>query len=155
MTTHSTTANFNATMRKFGAPQTIVRRYHYWSVLLRPAQATLGALVLAAHEPAQAFSELSPASFTELYEVTRHIETALAQAFHYDKINYLMLMMVDPDVHFHVIPRYAQPKQFANQEFTDTGWPAMPNLGQINKTDVTANRLIMERIQSCWPESEA
>ncbi|TXI18008.1 MAG: HIT family protein [Nitrosomonas sp.] len=155
MTMHSTPADFNATMRKFGAPQTIIRRYRYWSVLLRPAQATLGALVLAAHEPAQAFSGLSPASFTELHEVTQHIEVALAQAFHYDKINYLMLMMVDPDVHFHVIPRYAQPTQFANQEFTDTGWPAMPNLGQVNKTDVAVNLLIMKHIQSCWPKSKA
>ncbi len=153
MTMYSTSADFNATMRKFGAPQTIIRSYRYWSVLLRPAQATLGALVLAAHEPAKAFSELSPASFHELHEITQHIETALAQAFHYDKINYLMLMMVDPDVHFHVIPRYAQPRQFMNQEFTDAGWPAMPNLGQINITDTTINRLIMDHIQSFWPET--
>lgn len=143
--------HLNATMRKFGAPQTIIRQYQYWSVLLRPAQATLGALVLAAHEPAQAFSELSQASFTELHEVTRQIESTLTKAFQNDKLNYLMLMMVDPDVHFHVIPRYAQPRQFANMEFADTGWPAMPNLGQINKTDAMTNQLIMEHIQSCWP----
>lgn len=143
--------NLNATMRKFGAPQSIIRQYQYWSVLLRPAQATLGALVLAAHEPAQAFSELSPASFTELHRVTRHIESALAQAFHNDKINYLMLMMVDPDVHFHVIPRYAQPKQFANITFLDAGWPVMPNLAQTNKTDTATNQLILEHIQSYWP----
>lgn len=143
--------HLNATMRKFGAPQTIIRQYQYWSVLLRPAQATLGALVLAAHEPAQAFSELSQASFTELHEVTRQIESALTKALQNDKLNYLMLMMVDPDVHFHVIPRYAQPRQFANMEFVDAGWPAMPNLGQINKTDAMTNQLIMEHIQSCWP----
>lgn len=143
--------HLNATMRKFGAPQTIIRQYQYWSVLLRPAQATLGALVLAAHEPAQAFSELSQASFTELHEVTRQIESALTKAFQNDKLNYLMLMMVDPDVHFHVIPRYAQPRQFANMEFVDAGWPAMPDLGQINKTDAMTNQLIMEHIQSCWP----
>lgn len=143
--------HLNATMRKFGAPQTIIRQYQYWSVLLRPAQATLGALVLAAHEPAQAFSELSQASFTELHEVTRQIESALTKTFQNDKLNYLMLMMVDPDVHFHVIPRYAQPRQFANMEFVDAGWPAMPNLGQINKTDAMTNQLIMEHIQSCWP----
>ncbi|MEK7301676.1 MAG: HIT domain-containing protein [Pseudomonadota bacterium] len=143
--------HLNATMRKFGAPQTIIRQYQYWSVLLRPVQATLGALVLAAHEPAQAFSELSQASFTELHEVTRQIESALTKAFQNDKLNYLMLMMVDPDVHFHVIPRYAQPRQFANMEFADAGWPAMPNLGQINKTDAMTNQLIMEHIQSCWP----
>ena len=37
-------------------------------VMLRPAQITLGSLVLAAHEPAHAFSELSQASFTELHD---------------------------------------------------------------------------------------
>lgn len=143
--------SLNATMRKFGAPQTIIHQYQYWSVLLRPAQATLGALVLAAHEPVEAFSALSPASFTELHEITRHIESTLAKAFQHDKINYLMLMMIDPDVHFHVLPRYAQPKQFADMEFIDAGWPAMPNLGQVNKTDTAVNQRIMEYIQSYWP----
>lgn len=142
--------SLNATMRKFGAPQTIIRQYQYWSVMLRPAQATLGALVLAAHEPAEAFSQLSPESFTELHSITGQIESALTKAFQYDKINYLMLMMVDPDVHFHVIPRYAQPRQFADREFIDAGWPAMPNLGQINKTDAAINQRIMNYIQSCW-----
>lgn len=146
----TTEPELNATMRKFGAPQTIIRSFQYWSVLLRPAQATLGALVLAAHEPVQAFSQLSPASFAELQSVTGQIESALAKAFHYDKINYLMLMMVDPDVHFHVIPRYAQPKAFAGMEFIDAGWPAMPNLGQINTTNAAINQHIMNHLQSCW-----
>ena len=137
-------------MRKFGAPQTIIRSYCYWSVLLRPAQVTLGALVLAAHEPAKAFPELSAVSFTELHEVTRDIETTLSKAFRYDKINYLMLMMVDPDVHFHVLPRYAQPKPFAGLEFTDAGWPAVPNLGHVNVTDSAVNQQIIEHLQSYW-----
>lgn len=151
MTQHTIPSEFNATMRKFGAPQTIIHSYHYWSVLLRPAQATLGALVLAAHEPATAFSQLSPASFAELHGVTRDIEAALTQAFHYDKINYLMLMMVDPDVHFHVLPRYAQPKTFAGLKFTDAGWPAVPNLGHINATGSAVNQQIIEHLQSFWP----
>lgn len=138
-------------MRKFGAPHTIIRSYQHWSVLLRPAQVTLGSLVLAAHEPATAFSQLSTASFTELHEVTRAIETALTKAFHYDKINYLMLMMVDPDVHFHVLPRYAQPETFAGLEFTDAGWPAAPNLGHVNATDAAVNQQIIDVLQSCWP----
>ena len=150
MTNNLAPSDFNATMRKFGAPQTIIRSYQYWSVMLRPAQVTLGALVLAAHEPGEAFSELSPASFAELHTITGQIESALAKAFQNDKINYLMLMMVDPDVHFHVIPRYAQPRQFADREFIDAGWPAMPSLGQINKTDAAINQRIMNYIQSCW-----
>jgi len=118
--------------------------------MLRPAQATLGALVLAAHEPAKAFSELSTASFTELHTVTKQLEASMTEAFGYDKLNYLMLMMVDPDVHFHVIPRYAQPKSFASMEFVDTGWPAVPNLGQVNETDEKMNQLIIDHIKSCW-----
>lgn len=140
----------NATMRKFGAPATIIHSFQYWSVMLRPAQATLGALVLAAHEPAKAFSELSPVSFAQLHEVTNQLEYTLTKAFQYDKLNYLMLMMVDPDVHFHVIPRYAQSKLFANREFIDAGWPAVPNLGHVNETDEKTNQLIMDHILSCW-----
>jgi diadenosine tetraphosphate (Ap4A) HIT family hydrolase len=137
-------------MRKFGAPDTVIHQFQYWSILLRPAQATLGALVLAAHEPARAFSELSQASFTELHQITKQMESALTKAFAYDKLNYLMLMMVDPDVHFHVIPRYAQAKQFNKLEFIDHGWPGPPSLGQSNDTDTATNRLIMKHISSCW-----
>ncbi|PTN11970.1 HIT family protein [Nitrosomonas aestuarii] len=140
----------NATMRKFGAPQTIIHSFQYWSVMLRPAQATLGALVLAAHEPVKAFSELSPACFAELHAVTGQIEHALAKAFQYDKLNYLMLMMVDPDVHFHVIPRYEQSKQFADKVFVDAGWPAVPDLGHVNETDEKINQLIIDHIRTCW-----
>lgn len=151
MTQAAIPSELNATMRKFGAPQTIIRSYRYWSVLLRPAQVTLGALVLAAHEPATAFSQLSAASFDELHKVTGDIETAMTQAFHYDKINYLMLMMVDPDVHFHVLPRYAQPKPFAGLEFIDVGWPEAPNLGHVNTTDSAVKQQIIEYLQSYWP----
>ena len=140
----------NDTMRKFGAPQTIIHSFQYWSVLLRPAQATLGALVLIAHEPAKAFSELSAASFTEMHAVINQIEFTLTKAFHYDKINYLMLMMVDPDVHFHIIPRYAQTRLFADTAFVDAGWPAVPQLGHINETDETINQVIIAHIKACW-----
>ncbi len=141
---------FNATMRKFGAPQTIIHQYRYWSVMLRPAQLTLGSLVLAAHEPARAFPELGEASFTELHQVTAHLESALAKAFSYDKLNYLMLMMVDPDVHFHVIPRYAKTKYFTGVEFVDSGWPGTPDFGRAYEINAEVNRHIMAHIVSCW-----
>lgn len=142
---------FNDTMRKFGAPETIIRQYEYWSVQLRPAQLTLGALVLVAHEPVHAFSALSPASFAELQEITGQIESALNKAFQNDKVNYLMLMMVDPDVHFHVIPRYAQPQLFDGATFVDAGWPGAPDFGKANATDSAANQRIIEHLAAHWP----
>lgn len=144
---------YNGTMQKFGAPDTVIHQYDHWSVLLRPAQLTLGALVLVAHEPVHAFSELSPASFVELHQVTGQIESALQKAFQYDKLNYLMLMMVDPDVHFHVIPRYAQAREFSGKTFYDAGWPGVPDFSKINEIDSHLNQQIIRHLISCWESS--
>ncbi|SEL35452.1 Diadenosine tetraphosphate (Ap4A) hydrolase [Nitrosovibrio tenuis] len=118
--------------------------------MLRPAQLTLGSVVLAAHEPARAFSELSQESFTELHQVTAQLEHALANAFCYDKLNYLMLMMVDPDVHLHVIPRYAEAKYFNGVEFIDSGWPGVPDFSRAYAVNAEVNRHVIEHIGSCW-----
>ena len=118
--------------------------------MLRPAQLTLGSLILAAHEPARSFSELGQESFTELHQVITQLESALAKAFNYDRLNYLMLMMVDPDVHFHVIPRYAKTKYFNAREFTDSGWPGPPDFKRTYEIDAETNRLIIDHIASCW-----
>lgn len=118
--------------------------------MLRPVQLTLGSLVLAAHEPAHEFSKLGQASFTELHKITGQLEPALAKAFNYDKLNYLMLMMVDPDVHFHVIPRYAKAKYFNGLEFIDSGWPGAPDFQRPNETNAKTNQHIIDYILSCW-----
>ena len=140
----------NATMRKFGAPASCVKAYEHWIVLLRPQQVTLGALILAAFEPVAAFSELSPASFAELKKVSVDIENSLRQVFAYEKLNYLMLMMVDPDVHFHVIPRYSEARNFENGQFCDSGWPGPPALGNVNETDERMNQKILLFLRENW-----
>jgi diadenosine tetraphosphate (Ap4A) HIT family hydrolase len=40
-----------------------------------------------------------------------------------------MLMMVDPNPHFHVIPRYSGTRIWNGVEFPDAGWPKAPQLG--------------------------
>ena len=117
----------NATMTKFGYPRTLVREFDHWCVLLRPAQPTLGALVLVCKDEASAFPEISAGAFAELAEATGQLEATLKQFRSYEKINYLMLMMVDPDVHFHVLPRYSETQSFAGTKFPDAGWPAVPD----------------------------
>lgn len=140
----------NATMKKFGAPDTLINDYDHWAVLLRPAQVTLGSLVLICKEPANAFSMISSAAFAELQSITRDIEGVLGRTFEYDRINYLMLMMVDPDVHFHVIPRYETLRTFSAQVFTDPGWPGPPDLVKVNATDTEQNHRILTALKADW-----
>jgi diadenosine tetraphosphate (Ap4A) HIT family hydrolase len=118
----------NATIEKFGYPATLVREYDHWVVLLRPAQVTLGSLVLAAKSDATAYGALPPAAFAEQAAAIGDIEQGLAAFCRYDRINYLMLMMVDPHVHFHVIPRYSGSRDWGGMAFADAGWPGPPDL---------------------------
>jgi diadenosine tetraphosphate (Ap4A) HIT family hydrolase len=121
-------AMINATMEKFGYPATLVRDYRHWAVLLRPAQVTLGSLVLAAKSDSTAFGNLPADAFLELGTISRDIEAALKATIAYEKINYLMLMMVDPHVHFHVFPRYAGSRDLGSLAIEDNGWPGTPDL---------------------------
>lgn len=125
----------NETIAKFGHPATLIAEYDHWVVLLRPAQPTLGALVLAAKSDATAFGDLPAEAHAELKIATAAIEATLRQAVGYTKINYLMLMMVDPHVHFHVLPRYDGERSGAGLTVTDAGWPGQPDLGQATKLD--------------------
>ena len=118
----------NATARKFGYPRTKVAETEYWLVLARPQQPTYGALVLVCKQEAKAFSDLTSAAFADMKRAVDGIEALLRHTVAYERINYLMLMMVDLDVHFHVLPRYAGAREYAGHTFTDAGWPGPPAL---------------------------
>jgi diadenosine tetraphosphate (Ap4A) HIT family hydrolase len=137
----------NQTMTKFGYPASLLVETPRWVVLLRPQQATLGALVLACREPVTALGAVSAEGFAEMQTLVARIERGLKRAFAYDKINYLALMMVDPDVHFHVIPRYAKTKLWEGIEFADAGWPAVPNLAKFPELDGAALARLAERMR--------
>jgi diadenosine tetraphosphate (Ap4A) HIT family hydrolase len=117
------------TILKFGYPATLLRELDHWLILLRPAQVTLGSLVLAAKSDATAYSALPREAFAEQADAIALVERALAEFSRYERINYLMLMMVDPNVHFHVIPRYSEPRRWNGVDFPDVGWPGPPQLG--------------------------
>jgi diadenosine tetraphosphate (Ap4A) HIT family hydrolase len=118
----------NPTVEKFGYPATLIKEFDHWVVLLRPAQVTFGSLVLVAKSAATAYSELPREAFVEQADAVVAIEQTLRRFVAYERINYLMLMMVDPNVHFHVIPRYSELRQWSGVNFPDLGWPGPPRL---------------------------
>ncbi|MBL8770359.1 MAG: HIT family protein [Phenylobacterium sp.] len=118
----------NATARKFGHPNTLVAETAKWLVLVRPQQPTYGSLVVVCKEEATAFSDLSAEAFADLKTAVDGVEALLRHTVAYERINYLMLMMVDPDVHFHVLPRYDGERSHGGHVFRDAGWPGPPAL---------------------------
>ncbi|HUR42548.1 MAG TPA: HIT family protein [Aestuariivirga sp.] len=143
----------HATLAKFGYPGTLVCDYRHWCVLLRPAQVTLGALVLAAKSEERAFSALADDAFAEFPLVIREIERGLGEFRAYDRLNYLMLMMVDPHVHFHVLPRYAVPGEFEGVSFQDSGWPGAPDLKSSTEVSDDVRARLLHEVQRSWPKN--
>ena len=136
----------NPTIINFGYPDSLVCEFEHWLVLLRPAQVTLGSLVMAAKSDATAYSRLSAEAFAEQAQVVASIERGLREFCTFEKINYLMLMMVDREVHFHVIPRYSGTRKFEGTEFPDRGWPKTPDLASAIVLSADQLQRIRERL---------
>jgi diadenosine tetraphosphate (Ap4A) HIT family hydrolase len=130
------------TLKKFGYPNTLLREFIHWCVLLRPTQATLGALVLVSKHEATSMATLPPDAFAEMHDCATAIDTALNNFRPFDKLNYLALMMVDPQVHFHVLPRYAKQQEFDGVAFTDPAWPGPPDLKAVNPVPESTQKLL-------------
>jgi diadenosine tetraphosphate (Ap4A) HIT family hydrolase len=141
-----TLAQPHATLTKFGYPATCLHEGEHWALLVRPAQPTLGSLVLCATGEATAYGQLPEAAFAEQGALVARIERLLQRISAPEKINYLMLMMVDPHVHFHVIPRYAGERRFGSETYTDSGWPSLPDL----RRNVPATGELIDIMRAEW-----
>jgi diadenosine tetraphosphate (Ap4A) HIT family hydrolase len=141
----------NGTIRRFGYPATLIEEYEHWVVLLRPAQPTLGSFVLAAKSEARSFANLPEGAFAELRHAVANIEEALSASIRHEKINYLMLMMVDPHVHFHVIPRYGGERSACGVTVPDPGWPKAPELGRAVELEPDQIAALVDHFKGAWP----
>jgi diadenosine tetraphosphate (Ap4A) HIT family hydrolase len=132
MTKTRTLAEFRA---KFRVDELKVLDNRSWTWSVRPGQPTLGAGILSLNRFAPKFADVTGEEMRDLAELAGALEGAIDSAFGHNIMNYLMLMMVDHHVHYHVIPRYEARQAFAGREWVDNGWPALPVLGDSQHAD--------------------
>ena len=102
----------------------VLKEYEHWVVLFREKQVTIGSVIIMSKQlDKQSLGDVTPEAWAEFGTVTGNVERWLRTAFGAEKFNYLALMMVDAEVHFHVIPRYSKPVRFEGQDFIDPDWP--------------------------------
>jgi diadenosine tetraphosphate (Ap4A) HIT family hydrolase len=102
----------------------VIKEFTHWTVLFRDKQVTIGSLIIMSkHTDKQSLGAVSAEAWSEFGLVSAFVENTLSEAFGAEKFNYLALMMYDPEVHFHVIPRYSQPVSFDGHDYVDPDWP--------------------------------
>ena len=141
----------NETFAKFGWPDTRIAETAHWGIMLRPEQPVLGALVLGCKLPVKSFGEVGAEGMADLAAATAGVEAMLKAAIGYDKLNYLMLMMVDPDVHFHVLPRYDGTREAVGLSLPDPGWPGPPQLGAGRRLAPGEIAALARHLAAHWP----
>jgi diadenosine tetraphosphate (Ap4A) HIT family hydrolase len=119
----------------FGLAENLLGDFEHWTVLLRAKQVTPGSMVLIANRLVTSMADLAPDEGAELGHVCARLETCLRTQLGMEKINYLALMMVDPHLHFHVIPRYSTPVEADGREWSDSAWPGPPDLAAAAAVD--------------------
>ena len=132
MNTTRTLEEFRA---KFRVEELKVMENSSWTWSVRPGQPTLGAGILSLNRYALKLSDVTGEEMKDLADLIRVMEGTIQAAFDHNIMNYLMLMMVDHHVHYHVIPRYEETRSFAGNEWVDNGWPALPLIGDIQHAD--------------------
>ncbi len=135
--------------RKFELSKLTIKRIDSWVISLRPQQPTIGSLVLSLERKAERLSFLTDDEGKQLAGAFRVVEAMLDKAFQPEKINYLALMMVDNQVHFHVIPRYSKPVSIAEKFYKDTGYPGPPVLQPLTIDDETLKEIFETLVAYC------
>lgn len=113
----------NPTLKRFKYPNALIAEYEQWAVLIRPAQPTPLSCVIAARADVNSLGELSAAAGAELPRIIGAYEAAVRGIASALKFNYLALMMVDPNPHFHAIPRYANEVRLGGVVYGDKDFP--------------------------------
>ncbi len=134
--------------KKFMLDVLSVYENEYWVWSLHPKQYTLGSGVLSLKRLCTRLSDISEQEALGMAASIRVIEHACSKLFSYDKINYLMLMMIDSHLHYHIIPRYSDSRIFADEEWHDNGWASLPVLESKELSDE-----ILIHIRDCLRQS--
>jgi diadenosine tetraphosphate (Ap4A) HIT family hydrolase len=120
--------NFVAFKEKFRINELTIVQTKHWTWSVRPVHSTIGAGIISLHRYCEKYSSISNSESEDFANVIRIIENTVKRCYMYEKINYLMLMMVDAHLHYHVIPRYSKPIKFYKIEWQDKSWPSLPSL---------------------------
>lgn len=121
---------------KFRVEELLVHRSAHWVWSVRPVHSTLGAGILSLARYCEHMSDLLPEEAEDLARMCKVMEGTLRRFRNPKRVNYLMLMMVDSHLHFHVIPRYESDMEFGGRTWKDSGWPSFPSLGENADTEM-------------------
>ncbi|HII71969.1 TPA: HIT family protein [Candidatus Woesearchaeota archaeon] len=102
-----------------------LKEYTYWDLYLLESHSVLGWCAVALKRHAEYFDDLTDKELIELKQVVSDCRSALDKAFHPDWFNVMQLGNMVRHIHFHLVPRYKDPREFEGRSFVDQDYGKM------------------------------
>jgi diadenosine tetraphosphate (Ap4A) HIT family hydrolase len=115
-----------------------------WILSVRPAQLTLGAMVISSARGHLDFQQLDPQEAGGLAAAVAVAERLAKEELGAVRINLACLMMKDPVVHFHVLPRYDRPIERYDITWEDQDWPGPPTFSKVETPQNVLEELVAD-----------
>ena len=106
-----------------------------WVVSVRPGQITLGSMVVSSAAGVLTFESLDREAQADLGETFGMVERLAKSCFGAVRVNIVCLMMKDPVIHFHVLPRFDRVVEYSGRSWEDLDWPGPPTFGPAPTDD--------------------
>ena len=119
----------------FRLPEFVVHERGGWRLSVRPGQITLGSMVLSVADGALDFTSIDGSTAQELTAACAVAERTANGLYGAVRINLACLMMKDPVVHFHVLPRYGEGVERYGQTWEDADWPGPPTFRKVETSE--------------------
>lgn len=119
----------------------------HWIMSVRPEQLTLGSMVVSSREGLLHFQDLGPEHGADLTYSLGLAEKLARKNLGAVRINVICLMMVDPVVHFHIIPRYQEVIERFGTVWEDKDWPGPPVFRKAETSREVQNALVKELLK--------
>lgn len=103
-------------------PETVIEERPSWTLAVNRNQDLLGKTLLVLQRTCDAVVDIESDEWSSLRLELRRLVPALDRLFQPDQLNFAFLMNLDAQVHLHVVPRYASPRQWHDREFADAHW---------------------------------
>lgn len=124
-------------------PRFLIAQAPSWAICLNRSQDLLGRCYLLLKRPETDATRLTDAELVELWAVVRKVRSVLDTLWYPDHFNYAFLMNVDPQVHFHVLPRYKDLREYSGGTFVDPTFGAHYNVSADKVLDDSAYDAIL------------
>lgn len=129
-------------MDNISSEKDLIYRTHYWDVRLNPNQKYLGRCVVVLRRPCPRLPEITTEEIYALMKLAAELEALITKTFGATMFNWSCLMNnayqhtpPDPQVHWHLVPRYDHAVEFNGKNFQDERF----GYRSVSKNDIVSD----------------